>query len=100
MAKEFTIENFETEVLGAKKIVLVDFWATWCGPCMRQGPIVEALAEEGYEVGKIDVDQNPSLAQQFKVFSIPTILIFKDGAEVKRFVGLTSKDELKKALEG
>ena len=57
MAKEITTANFETEVLKSEKPVLIDFWATWCGPCMRQGPIVEALAEEGYNVGKIDVDQ-------------------------------------------
>ena len=77
-----------------------DFWATWCGPCMRQGPVVEELAEEGYAVGKVDVDQNMALAQQFRVVSIPTLILFKDGAEVKRFVGLTSKEELKSALEG
>ena len=92
--------NFETEVLKSEKPVLIDFWATWCGPCMRQGPVVEELAEEGYAVGKVDVDQNMALAQQFRVVSIPTLILFKDGAEVKRFVGLTSKEELKSALEG
>ena len=100
MAKEITTANFETEVLKSEKPVLIDFWATWCGPCMRQGPIVEALAEEGYAVGKVDVDQNMALAQQFRVVSIPTLILFEDGAEVKRFVGLTSKEELKSALEG
>lgn len=95
-----TTENFEEEVLNAKEPVLVDFWATWCGPCMRQGPVVEELAEEGYAVGKVDVDQNMALAQQFRVVSIPTLILFKDGTEVKRFVGLTSKEELKSALEG
>ena len=95
-----TTENFEEEVLNAKEPVLVDFWATWCGPCMRQGPVVEELAEEGYAVGKVDVDQNMALAQQFRVVSIPTLILFKDGAEVKRFVGLTSKEELTSALEG
>ena len=100
MAKEITTANFETEVLKSEKPVLIDFWATWCGPCMRQGPIVEALAEEGYAVGKVDVDQNMALAQQFRVVSIPTLILFKDGTEVKRFVGLTSKEELKSALEG
>ncbi len=98
--KEITTANFETEVLKSEKPVLIDFWATWCGPCMRQGPVVEELAEEGYAVGKVDVDQNMALAQQFRVVSIPTLILFKDGAEVKRFVGLTSKEELKSALEG
>lgn len=100
MAKEITVANFETEVLESEKPILIDFWATWCGPCMRQGPVVEELAEEGYAVGKVDVDQNMALAQQFRVVSIPTLILFKDGAEVKRFVGLTSKEELKAALEG
>ncbi len=100
MAKEITTANFETEVLKSEKPVLIDFWATWCGPCMRQGPIVEELAEEGYAVGKVDVDQNMTLAQQFRVVSIPTLILFKNGAEVQRFVGLTSKEDLKNALEG
>ena len=100
MAKEITVANFETEVLESEKPILIDFWATWCGPCMRQGPVVEELAEEGYAVGKVDVDQNMALAQQFRVVSIPTLILFKDGAEVKRFVGLISKEELKASLEG
>ena len=99
MAKEITVANFETEVLKSEKPILIDLWATWCGPCMRQGPIVEELAEEGYAVGKVDVDQNMALAQQFRVVSIPTMILFKDGAEAKRFVGLTSKEELKSALD-
>ena len=100
MAKQITTANFETEVLKSEKPVLIDFWATWCGPCMRQGPVVEELAEEGYAVGKVDVDQNMALAQQFRVVSIPTLILFKNGAEVQRFVGLTSKEDLKNALEG
>ena len=100
MAKEITVANFETEVLESEKPILIDFWATWCGPCMRQGPVVEELAEEGYAVGKVDVDQNMALAQQFRVVSIPTLILFKDGTEAKRFIGLTSKEELKAALEG
>ncbi|MGN8630031.1 thioredoxin [Blautia sp. HCP3S3_G3] len=99
MAKVITAQNFEAEVLKSEKPVLVDFWATWCGPCMRQGPIVEALAEEGYAVGKVDVDQEPGLAQQFQVMSIPTLIIFKEGKEVNRLIGLTPKEKLKSLLE-
>ena len=98
MVKTITSQNFE-EVLKSEKPILLDFWATWCGPCMRQGPIVEALAEEGYNVGKIDVDQEMGLAQQFRVMNIPTLLIFKDGQETHRLVGLTAKEDLKKLLD-
>ena len=90
MAKVITTQNFEEEVLKSEKPFLLDFWATWCGPCMRQGPIVEELGEEGYAVGKLDVDQN---------MSIPTLIIFKNGAEAHRLVGLTDKEELKKLLD-
>ena len=100
MEKIITSENFETEILKSEKPILIDFQATWCGPCMRQGPVVEELAQEGYSVGKVDVDQEPGLAQQFKIMSIPTLLIFKDGKEVQRFIGLTPKDTLRKFLEG
>ena len=100
MEKIITSENFETEILKSEKPILIDFWATWCGTCMRQGPVVEELAQEGYSVGKVDVDQEPGLAQQFKIMSIPTLLIFKDGKEVQRFIGLTPKDTLRKFLEG
>lgn len=99
MEKIITSQNFEEEVLKAEKPFLLDFWATWCGPCMRQGPIVEALGEEGYLVGKIDVDQELELAQKFRIMSIPTILIFKNGQEVHRLVGLTTKEVLKKLLD-
>ena len=99
MAKTITSQNFEEEVLKSEKPILIDFWATWCGPCMRQGPIVEELAEEGYNVGKIDVDQEMGLAQQFRVVRIPTLLIFKDGKEAHRLVGLTAKEDIKKLLD-
>ena len=94
-----TVDNFEEEVLNQEGYVLVDFWATWCGPCMRQGPIVEELGEEGYAVGKVDVDQNMELAQQFRVMSIPTLIVFKNGEEAHRLVGLTEKEDLKKLLD-
>lgn len=93
-----TTQNFENEVLKSEKPVLVDFWATWCGPCMRQAPIVEELAAEGYSVGKVDVDQQPALAQQYGVMSIPTLIVFKNGKEDSRVVGLTAKSDLIRLL--
>ena len=99
MAKEITMQNFEEEVGKAEKPMLLDFWATWCGPCMRQAPIVEELAEEGYLVGKIDVDQQPALAQKFEIMSIPTLVVMKNGEEVQRIVGLTSKEKLIELLQ-
>ena len=99
MEMTITTQNFEEEVLKSEKPVLIDFWATWCGPCMRQGPIVEELAAEGYTVGKVNVDEEPRLAQQFQVMSIPTLIIFRDGKEAKRLVGLTPKDTLKALLD-
>ncbi len=89
-------ENFEQEVLQAKEPVLVDFWATWCGPCQMVGPIVEEVSEEvtTAKICKVDVDEQPELARQFKVMSIPTLMVFKDGEVVKREVGAKSKAEL------
>lgn len=98
MAKVLNTQNFETEVLKSDQAVLVDFWATWCGPCQRQTPIIEELSKEGYAVGKVDVDENPALAQQFGVMSIPTLIVFKDGKEAARLVGLQSKDKLAQTL--
>ena len=76
-----TTENFEEEVLNAKEPVLVDFWATWCGPCQTMGPVVDELAQEltDVKVGKVNVDEQMALAREYKVMSIPTFLVFKDG---------------------
>ena len=96
MAKAFTTANFNEEVLQSNVPVLVDFWATWCMPCKMLAPVIDELAAEadGYKVGKIDVDQEPELARQYRVMSIPTFLVFKDGEVVKRDMGVMSKDEL------
>ncbi len=92
-----TDQNFESEVLKSDKPVLVDFWATWCGPCIVQGPIVEDVAQTmagKVKVGKLNVDENPNIAQKYMVMSIPTLMVFKDGTVVKQFIGVTSKEML------
>ena len=99
MAKTINSSNFEQEVLKNDKAILVDFWATWCGPCMRQAPALEELSNAGYEIGKIDVDECPELAGAFGVMSIPTLILFKDGKEQTRLVGLQSKDRLEAVLK-
>lgn len=92
-----TSENFKDEVLDSDKPVLVDFWATWCGPCKMIAPIVEEIAKE-YEgkvkVGKINVDQQPELASAFNIVSIPTIMIFKNGKIENMVVGYKTKEQL------
>lgn len=92
-----TDANFEKEVLTSQTPVLVDFWATWCGPCKVQGPIIEEVATLVHgkaNVGKMDVDQNPVTAQHYGIMSIPTLLIFHKGQVVKQFVGVQSKEML------
>jgi len=92
-----TDKNFDSEVLKADKLVLVDFWAVWCGPCQMQGPILEEVAKlmEGKViVGKVNVDENPQSAGKYNVMSIPTLMIFKGGTVVKQFTGVQSKETL------
>ena len=95
-----TTENFEEEVLNAKEPVLVDFWATWCGPCQTMGPVVDELAQEltDVKVGKVNVDEQMVLAREYKVMSIPTFLVFKDGKVAERTLGVQEKSELEQLL--
>lgn len=101
MAIELTDANFETEVVKSDQLVLVDFWAPWCGPCQIIGPVVEELSQEvkTAKVGKLNVDENPATAQKYGVMSIPSLKVFKGGQVVKEFVGVQPKDVLKAALE-
>ncbi len=93
--------NFETEVLGSKEPFLLDFSAVWCGPCKALSPIVDKVADEfkgKVRVGKLDIDDSPGVATKFAIKSVPTILVFKNGKESGRHVGLTNKDTLVKLL--
>ncbi|MGI6690779.1 MAG: thioredoxin [Christensenellales bacterium] len=91
-----TSENFEKEVLKSDKPVLVDFWASWCGPCRMVGPIVDEIAAETttYKVGKVNVDEQQALAQRYGVMSIPTLMVFKDGKAVQTVVGARPKETI------
>ena len=99
MAEVMTItqENFEAEVLKSEKPVLIDFWAEWCGPCRMLSPVVDQVAEEMGDkiiVGKVNVDEQPALAQKFNIMSIPTLLVFKNGSVVQTSVGVRPKQEI------
>nr|WP_270251469.1 thioredoxin [Coprococcus catus] len=98
---DLTKENFQVEITKSDKPVLVDFWAVWCGPCQMMAPILHELETEmpDVQIGKVNVDEQMDLARQFRVVSIPTLIIFKNGQEVQRMVGVTSKEELKDALK-
>jgi len=97
---ELTEQNFEAEVLKSDLPVLVDFWATWCGPCRMQAPIIDELEQEVANVkfAKLDVDKCINLAQQYRVMSIPTLLVFKEGKVAASAVGLQSKEAVREML--
>ena len=97
---KITKDNFEAEVLNSEKPVLVDFWASWCGPCMMQGPVLDEMAGEydQIKIGKINVDEQQELAIRFGVMSIPTLMYFKGGEPVEKLVGLRSKEQLAESL--
>ena len=98
---EFDDKNFDSEVLQASGPVLVDFWAPWCGPCRQIAPVIEQLAGENegaIKIGKLNVDDAPNSAQSYGVSSIPTLMIFKGGEVVERFVGVQPKSRLQEAI--
>ncbi len=100
MVKELTKENF-AEIVKSQKPVLVDFWAGWCGPCRMLAPTIESISEEysDLEVGKVNVDEQGSLAAEFAIVSIPTVILFKDGKVVEKFVGVHDADDYRDKIE-
>jgi len=99
--KEFTDSNFETEVLGSDKPVLVDFWAEWCMPCKILAPTIDDVADDhadSLKVGKVDTDANREISVKYGISAIPTVIIFKGGEIAKKFVGLTKKEDIETAL--
>ena len=101
---QITDQNFKQEVEESKEVVLVDFFAEWCGPCKAMAPIVEELVDDykgndKVKIGKLDIDANQATAEKFSVMSIPTLLLFKDGKVIETLVGLQDKESLKSVID-
>lgn len=104
MAQNLTDSNFQQEVLEFDGVVLIDFWAEWCGPCKAIAPIIEEIAEKykdnpKVKIGKVDVDENPQTQSKYRILSIPSLLIFKEGEVVHSLVGIRPQEELEAAIE-
>ena len=101
MAKEITVANFEAEVLKSEKPILIDFWATWCGPCQMVGPIIEELGEEleDIKICKVDVDKEPEISIKYNIMSIPTLIVFENGEIANKTIGACTKDEILELLK-
>ena len=100
-AAEFTDAGFESDVLNSSSPVLVDFWATWCGPCRQIAPLIDELAVQyqgSVKIGKVNVDENPELSTKYGINAIPTLLLFKNGEIVERFQGVPTRTKLEAAL--
>jgi thioredoxin 1 len=101
MAKEFTVANFDQEVIASPIPAVVDFWAPWCGPCKAITPFIDALSTEMsaiVNIGKLNVDESPDIAGRYGVMSIPTILVFKGGTVIGQIVGALPKEEIRKRI--
>lgn len=99
---ELTVDNWDKEVLQTNSLVMVDFWAAWCGPCRMIAPTVEELAKEyagKIKVGKLNTDENPDVASKYKIMGIPTIMFFKDGQKIEQIVGIVPKSQLKTKID-
>lgn len=94
----FNETNFEEKVLKSEEVVMVDFWAPWCGPCNRMTPVVEKLAAD-YTVGKVNIDENSTLSSTYKISAIPAVVFFKNGEEVERLVGIQTEEKLREVFE-